>query len=808
MSGISTVTKIRYNPRGTYASNVRYGVDDMVFYLGSYYRCVVEGTTGVEPTIYDTDNSPWQKLSQTPYYEGEWSSSTTYFAGDVVGVTTTLPYNRVYNYQENDIYICTNNSGISGRSNYPPEDSADWKLLSKGNFNKKLAYLGGVNEGYVPTHKALWDARCGARPGGVGIVSLTSGGSGYTTTRGYPAGLSTAVVTISNGGGGTGFGASAVAYVGANGAISRIEITNPGFGYTSRPLVTISGGGGSSATATAFAYQTKIGVGDTVGTFKGPGHEGGGYSLGYINKQYGFVRAGYNDPSSGYHAGFSGNDSDDPVYCETPFVHLDWLEGLLPTPDGEPPKAIQVEYNGHYQAMILFNNGEIHYAGYNGHGQSGDATTTLNTQFVRCGYANTNKSGTSVLRGKKAIRIAATTGSDNSDAASAMYALIENADGTRELWAWGYNGYGQLANGNTTNQSRPVEISLPEATHGKIIEIWATGSQYGNLFVLTDTGRLFSAGYNGYGQLGVGDAVSKSVLTRVGIASTSFTWTEPGAGIKKFTCGQGGSANVFWILCTNGTLWNWGYNVNNSLGHNHTANVHRPIQVNTGGYTGNPSPVRYGVSVGTTVGLGFTDVYDVWTQGYRSSDGGAFISVGSTINPGVTTALACGYNGTYQLCVNDTTRRNVFVGMQTSSGLVTRNVVDVSTVVNDGNIYAYGALKTLQGPKNSEHYIFPYTNARLGFYDQSNSYNINPYQDPNFTSSNYRLKEIPQIPKGLDLNYIRIVTMEASGYQYGGSHLIDLKTGNVYLCWNTTSHGMHGYTNTGFRNIWQRLPNH
>ena len=66
MAGITTIAKIRYNPRGTYEAGIRYSVDDMVQHLGSFYRCIVEGTTGTEPTLYDGYNSavtPWEKLA-------------------------------------------------------------------------------------------------------------------------------------------------------------------------------------------------------------------------------------------------------------------------------------------------------------------------------------------------------------------------------------------------------------------------------------------------------------------------------------------------------------------------------------------------------------------------------------------------------------------------------------------------------------------------------------------------------------------------------------------------------------------------
>ena len=77
----------------------------------------------------------------------------------------------------------------------------------------------------------------------VGSGTVTAGGSGYssaTVTFADPTG-----VTIANGG----IKATGTATV-SGGAVTAITITNPGYGYSSAPAVTI-GGDGSSATATS-----------------------------------------------------------------------------------------------------------------------------------------------------------------------------------------------------------------------------------------------------------------------------------------------------------------------------------------------------------------------------------------------------------------------------------------------------------------------------------------------------------------------------------------------------------------------------
>jgi hypothetical protein len=785
---INSLGKIRYNVRGEWSSSTQYYVDDIITRNATTYRCI-ENNLNSDPI---TNSSKWTQLGSLPLDRGEWSSSTTYYTNNIVGLSTTLVYDRHYNYQDKDTYIFT---GITTTGVSPSRDS-NWTKISSGVFNKKHAWLGGINEGYVPTHKKIWDAKCGAAVGGVGIVSITNGGSGFTTTSGYPAGLSTATVTFS---GGSGTGASAVAYVSAAGTIFGIDITDPGQGYTNPVSVTITGGGGSSATATAFTYTSKIGVGDTVGRFKGSWHVslGGAESLiRYINRDYGLMQMGYNNATYNV-MGTASNDSDFHIPSEATFIHLDWYEGLLPTPDGLPPKVIQVE-GGTYNNLVLFNNGEVHYAGYNGNNAAGDNTTTVANSYVRCGYSRVNKSGTTVLRGKKAIRIASTAGGDGNESV-ANYALIENGDGGRELWSWGYNGYGQLAQGDTTNRAVPTLVSFNQATNGRIIEIWATGGNYGELYVLTDTGKLYGCGYNGNYQLGDGSSTNRTTLVLI------KDWSADNRKIKKFTCAGGQTASSLYVIAENqltgqSELWSWGYNNYGQLGHNHTYSVAVPIRTNTGGYSGVSAVVTTYAGAGTTVGAAFTNVYDVFGTGpsYLCS---AYVSVGSSV--GLTTALSAGYGGYYNLSVAqaDSSNRSIFTGMQVNNGTQLTNMIDAHGACYHTTGY-YNNL--LLKRYNGEWYAGGYNNGRVGV-GHADSYNDRQVQDPNYVSANYRAKNNILWQQPYDQNYIRVYTQ--TNTSSGQSLFVNLKTGQVISCLTDNTYGSLGSRGTG-RYVAQSLLNH
>ena len=98
------------------------------------------------------------------------------------------------------------------------------------------------------------------------------------------------------------------------------------------------------------------------------------------------------------------------------------------------------------------------------------------------------------------------------------------ANGT--VWSWGYNGYGQIACGDTKNKVEPVQMKAQikyidedteeEKTREEHIEDAidiATGTYY--TVVLRKDGTVWTAGQNNYGQLGTGDTANKSYLVQV-----------------------------------------------------------------------------------------------------------------------------------------------------------------------------------------------------------------------------------------------------------------------------------------------------
>ncbi len=117
----------------------------------------------------------------------------------------------------------------------------------------------------------------------------------------------------------------------------------------------------------------------------------------------------------------------------------------------------------------------------------------------------------------------------------------------QELWAvGGYNAFGQLGLGDIVNRSSPVQIG--SLTNWDKIAF----NEHHAMHAIKTDGTLWAWGSGEYGQLGLGDLLSKSSPVQVGSLTD---W-------DKITGGQDHAA----AIKTDGTLWTWGRNRYGELG--------------------------------------------------------------------------------------------------------------------------------------------------------------------------------------------------------------------------------------------------
>ena len=136
------------------------------------------------------------------------------------------------------------------------------------------------------------------------------------------------------------------------------------------------------------------------------------------------------------------------------------------------------------------------------------------------------------------------------------------------IWAWGYNHFGQLGNNSTTDSSSPVRVTTVSGDNltGTIA---TAGGWFYSLAVKSD-GTVWAWGYNVYGQLGNNSATESSAAVQVIKSDSSVL-----SGVTAVAAGQNHSLAVK----SDGTVWAWGLNGSGQLGTNSTTTSYVAVQV-------------------------------------------------------------------------------------------------------------------------------------------------------------------------------------------------------------------------------------
>jgi len=169
-----------------------------------------------------------------------------------------------------------------------------------------------------------------------------------------------------------------------------------------------------------------------------------------------------------------------------------------------------------------------------------------------------------------------------------------------ELWAWGKNENGQLANNTTTPFNRPIRVNgLPS---NRIIQM-AAGDAHS--MVLLDNGEIWAWGDNSFGQLGIGNAVSAMIPTQV--------IQENGTPLSNIISIAAGAFHS--LACANdGHIWAFGDNADGQLGIGNTVNLSTPLKVQHPDNGMPLSDIMY-IAAGSSHSLAIQNSGEIWAWG-------------------------------------------------------------------------------------------------------------------------------------------------------------------------------------------------
>ena len=134
---------------------------------------------------------------------------------------------------------------------------------------------------------------------------------------------------------------------------------------------------------------------------------------------------------------------------------------------------------------------------------------------------------------------------------------------TGSVFAWGFNGNGQLGTGNTNATTLPVPVAMPPGAN-----VASVAAGFKQSYALTSSGQIYAWGLNKDGQLGIGSTKSQSDLPESVNLPSGVTATAIAAG------GFHGLA-----VGSDGNIYSWGLNEDGQLGDGSTTNSDTPIAV-------------------------------------------------------------------------------------------------------------------------------------------------------------------------------------------------------------------------------------
>ena len=328
--------------------------------------------------------------------------------------------------------------------------------------------------------------------------------------------------------------------------------------------------------------------------------------------------------------------------------------GSNPNDTNDRPKGMIAAKDLH--SVALTADGRVWSWGYNGRGQLGDGTTVTRNSPVPLVLAagmskilriDTGRYFSLALDENGALWAWGSNGSHQISkdatyqyitpvrielpapvarfACGSDHVLAVGRDG--RLWSWGYNGNGQLGLGHTNAVSGAVEITKPSGM-GVVVSVVASGNVS---YALDAAGKMWSWGYNGYGQLGDGTYTNRNAPVAV----------DTSTGVPAIKLIVSGESHAM-AAAGDGSIWTWGYNGSGQLGRGNTTGSNKPVKITTGLTLANT------LGAGSNHSLAVSPSGFVWGWGTNNNGQLGINSTSSSDSP-VQTASVSGWSDIVQV---------------------------------------------------------------------------------------------------------------------------------------------------------------
>ncbi|MBK7958375.1 MAG: hypothetical protein IPK03_09800 [Bacteroidetes bacterium] len=295
----------------------------------------------------------------------------------------------------------------------------------------------------------------------------------------------------------------------------------------------------------------------------------------------------------------------------------------------------------------------------------------------------TNAAGTSFGPNRTFI----TGGASTISSSSPDHSVIVDSNGI--VYTTGFNNFGQLGDGTTTNRNLPVRV-LKGAYNGTTYlgdnpanPILAVVAGLAHTMALAADGTIYSFGNNADGQLGDGTNTNSLIPIRVVKGAYPGT-TYLGDNLNKaiVSISAGGNSNS--VLVSDGTMYTFGRNSNGQLGDNTTISKSSPVQVLEGAYDGATYLGDYSANPIIAISNGTNHVTALAADGTVFSfglNGNGQLGNGNTIDQLIPAKVLEGlYAGTTYLGDNFS---NPIIAVSSGAS-------HTMTLASDGTVYTYG----------------------------------------------------------------------------------------------------------------------